>query len=220
LTLRDLEAEPDTFVFRESKGKFLVLTVNEKNRVVLGGFEGAKIKLGNPLYRKQTSNIVYNLNSSTISDLTPEVVLRTTVRNDSPSYSFQSLSYRYLISHTGSWTNAIGVPLPSNVVSKAKIPCLMDGNIIIAENYSHDVETKSANSSIAVPASTRGVATVLIYRALIQVPFTYTEEVWYTSGDNIKATKHGTYSNIETYGVDVELTDMVSITHGIDHQIP
>ena len=218
-TLLDLgEENPDTFVFRASTGNFLKLVVNAKNRVVLGGFEGAEIKIGNPTIKILTGNIVYALESSSITDLTPEVVLKTTVRNDSQASSTQSLTYCYLVSHTGSWTNAIGVPLPASAVGGAKIPSLVDGTIIAAENYSHvelcsNVETKTATSSVSVPASVRGVASVLIYKAQIQVPFTYTEKIWYRSGECIEVTKEGTYSNVVTYGVDVELTDLISITH-------
>ena len=221
-TLLDIgDSEPGTFVFRASNGKFLVLKVNAKNRVVLGGFQDAKIKIGDPTIKKLISNIEYDLESSTIADLTPEVALKTTVRNDSQSNSTQALTYLYLVSHTGSWTNAIGVALPSSAVGGAKVPCLVDGTIITSENYSHvelcsNVETKTATSSVSVPASTRGVATVLIYKALIQVPFTYTEAVWYRSGEYSEATKSGTYSNVVTYGVDVELTDLISITHTIE----
>lgn len=224
-TLLDLgDSGTDTYVFRATNGRFLNLTVNEKNRVILGGFEGAKIRIGDPSIKKLTRNIVYALESSTITDLTPEIVLKTTVRNDSQSGSTQSLTYSYLVSHKGSWTNAIGVALPADTVAKAKIPCLVDGRITTAENYSHvelrsNIETKTATSLVSIPASTRGVASVLIYKAQIQVPFTYNEEVWYQSGQHNELTKHGTYSNVVTYGVDVELTDLISITHTIDQQI-
>ena len=216
------DSEPDTFVFRASDGSFLGLVVNEKDRVVLGGFgDYAKIKIGDPTLKRLTSNIVYHLESSTVNDLTPEIVLKTTVRNDSQSSSDRSLSYSYLISHKGSWKNAIGVALPSEAVAGAKIPQLVNGTIITAENYSHvelhsKTETKTATSLVSVPASTWGVASVLIYKAEIKVPFSYTEAVWYRSGEYGELTKYGTYSNVVTYGVDVELTNLVGITHTIE----
>ena len=215
-TLLDIgNSEPDIYVFRVSNGKFLVLNVNEKNRVVLGGFGGAKIKIGDPTFKRLTGNIAYDLESSTITDLTPEIVLKTTVG------STQALSYSYTLSHIGSWTNEIGVKLPPEAVAGAKIPSLVDGKIIAAENYRpveslSKIETKMASSLVSVPASTKGVATVLVYKARIEVPFTYKEAVWYQSGIYNELSKHGTYSNIVTYGVDVELTDLITITHTID----
>lgn len=224
-TLLDVgESEGDTYVFRAPNGKFLELEVNEKSRVVLGGFGNAKIRIGNPTIKKLTGNIVYALGSSTITDLIPEVVLKTTVRNDSQSSSNQSLTYSYLVSHKGSWTNSIGVSLTEETVAGAKIPSLVDGRIIAAENYSHvashsNIETKTASSLVSVPASTRGVASVLIFKAQIEVPFTYKEAVWYRSGAYADLTKYGTYSNVVTYGVDVELTDLINITHTFDQYV-
>jgi hypothetical protein len=224
-TLLDFgESEKDTYVFRATNGKFLVLKVNEKNRVVLGGFDGAKIKIGDPTIKKLTGNIVYALQSSTITDLTPEIALKTTLRNDSQSASTQGVTYSYLVSHKGSWTNSIGVPLPPEAVAGAKIPGLVDGMIVATENYSHvemrsNIETKTATSLVSVPATTKGVATVLIFKAQIQVPFSYQESVWYQSGEYKERTKYGIYSNVVTYGVDVELTDLISITHMFEQYI-
>lgn len=211
----DLE-EKDTFVFRSSNGKFMVLEVNEKQRIGLGSFENATIKVGKPSIKSLVSNFVYDLESSVITDLTPEIALTTAVRNDSTMTSTQNLTYAYHITHVGSWTNKIGVSLPS----QSKVPCLVDGKILIAENYSHagvasKVETKTASSYVAVPAQTRGVATVLIYRAIIKTPGTYEQRDWYRSGGFETRRKDFVYSNTITYGVDVELTDLISITHDI-----
>jgi hypothetical protein len=218
------ESDKNTYVFRATNGRFLVLKVNEKNRVVLGGFDGAKIRIGDPTIKKLTGNIVYALQSATITDLTPEIALKTTLRNDSQSASTQGVSYSYLVSHKGSWKNSIGVALPPEAVAGAKIPSLMDGVIIATENYSHvelrsNIETKTATSLVSVPASTKGVATVLIYKAQIAVPFTYQESTWYQSGEYNERMKNGTYSNVVTYGVDVELTDLISITHMFEQYV-
>lgn len=218
-TLLDFgESEKDTYVFRATNGKFLVLNVNEKNRVVLGGFDGAKIRIGDPTIKKLIGNIEYALHSATIVDLTPEIALKTTLRNDSPSASTQGVSYSYLVSHKGSWTNSIGVALPPEAVAGAKIPSLVDGVVVATENYTHvelrsNIETKTATSMVSVPASAKGVATVLIFKAQISVPFSYKESIWYQSGEYQQRSKKGTYSNVVTYGVDVELTDLISITH-------
>lgn len=219
-TLLDIPDSPaDTYVFRASNGKFLVLNVNDKKRVILGGFDNGMIKIGDPTITKRIGNIVYDLRpgSYKITDLQPEVALKTTVRNDSQSASTQNLSYCYLVSHKGSWTNEIGVPLPAEAVAGAKIPCLVDGVIIAAENYSHvelyNIETKTATSSVSVPASTKGVATVQIYKAFIEVHFTYSEEVWYRSGEHVVRKKKGVYKNVVTFGVDIELTDLIKLIH-------
>ena len=219
-TLLDLpDSPPKTYVFRASNGKFLVLKVNEKKRVILGGFEDALITIGDPTITKRVGNITYDLRpgSYKITDLEPEVALKTTVRNDSESTSTQNLTYCYVVSHKGTWTNEIGEPLPSDTVSGAKIPCLVDGVIIAAENYSHielyNMENKTATSAVSVPGSTRGVATVQIYKAYIEVLFIYTEEVWYRSGEHVVKKKKGVYKNTVTFGVDIELTDLIRLIH-------
>jgi hypothetical protein len=226
-TLLDLpDSPPETYVFRASNGTFLVLEVNEKKRLILGGFENAKIKIGNPTITTRTGNIVYDLRPEAykITDLQPEVALKTTVRNDSPAPSTQNLTYCYLVSHKGTWTNEIGVPLPAKTVAGAKIPCLVDGAIIAAENYSHvelyNMETKTATSSVSVPASTKGVATVQIYKANIEVFFTYLEEIWYQSGEHVLKKKKGIYRNVATFGVDIELTDLITLVHNQHYHPP
>jgi hypothetical protein len=109
------------------------------------------------------------------------------------------------------------VPLPADAVAGVKIPSLVDGVIIIAENYSHvelyNMETKTATSSVSVPATTKGVATVQVYKAYIQVDFTYDKEVWYRNGDHVKSRRRGVYKNIVTFGVDIELTDLIKLVH-------
>jgi hypothetical protein len=213
-SLLDLEEE-DTFIFRSSNGAFMTLRVNAKNRITLGGFEHAKIKVGDPAIKKLITNLAYDLETSTITDLSPEVVLKTAVRNDSPSDSFQTITYSYIVSNIGSWTNRVGAALPPNVVG-SQIPCLVDGIIAIAQNYSEMLskfETKTATSTISVSAKTKGVATVLIYKAIIHVPFTYTEQIWYQSGSFEKLSKQGAYKSNVTYGVDIELTDLISLNH-------
>jgi len=211
-------AEKDTFLFRTSKGKFMVLEVNEKKRIILGDFDRAKIRVGDPAIKRLLTNLTYNLNSSTITDIMPEIAVKTTVRNDSQSVSTQNITYNYLVSHFGGWSNGIGASLSRKAVGKGKLPCLVDGTIVLAENYSHveiipQVEMKTATSSVPVPAMTRAVATVLVFKAIIRVPFTYTEALWYQSGEFVELSKHGVYSNKMTFGVDIELTDVINIDH-------
>ena len=211
-------AEKDTFLFRTSQGKFMVLEVNEKKRIILGDFYRAKIKVGDPAIKRLLTNLAYDLNSSTITDIMPEVALKTTVRNDSQSASTQNITYNYLVSHFGGWSNGIGASLSPKAVGKGKLPSLVDGTIVLAENYSHveilpQVERKTATSSVPIPAMTRAVATVLVFKAIIQVPFTYIEALWYRSGEFVELSKHGVYSNKVTFGVDIELTDVINIDH-------
>jgi len=211
-------AEKDTYLFRTSTGKFMVLEVNEKKRIIFGDFDRAKIRVGDPAIKRLLTNLAYNLNSSTITDILPEIALKTTVRNDSQSVSAQNITYNYLVSHFGGWSNEIGASLSPKAVGKGKLPCLVDGTIVMAENYSHveilpQVEMKTATSSVPVPAMTRAVATVLVFKAIIQVPFTYTEALWYRTGEFEERSKHGVYSNKMTFGVDIELTDVININH-------
>jgi len=216
-SLLELPAK-DTFLFRASNGKFMILEVNQKKRIILGGFERAKIRVGDPAVKRLLTNLTYDLNSSTITDIMPEIAAKTTVRNDSQLISIQSVTYSYLVSHFGGWSNQIGASLSPKAVGKGKLPSLVDGTIVLAENYAHveiipQVEKKIVNSSIPVPAMTRAVATVLVFKAVIKVPFTYTEALWYESGAFEELSKTGVYSNKMTFGVDIELTDIININH-------
>lgn len=219
-TLVDLKPKND-FVFRASRGQFILPQPNEKNRICLGDFQNAKIKIGDPSTKRAITDIAYNVNSSTITELRPEVAFKTTIRNDSNSADFcQELEYSYLVSHVGSWTNSLGGPVPSESLVKTEIPCYSDGSVKITfnSNYPHTdtglgtkVETKKVTTSVVVPRKHKGVATVYIYKALIKVPFTYTESVWYRGGAFTGEKEKGTYINVETFGVDVQITDLVSV---------
>ena len=217
-TLLDFpDSAPDTYVFRASNGSFLVLNVNEKKRIILGGFDNARIRVGDPTIKKRIGNIVYDLRpgSYKVTELQPEVVLKTTVRNDSLVDATQNISYCYLISHKGTWTSEIGDPLPAAAVAGVKIPCLVEGVMVATENYSHvepfNIETKTAQSSISVPACTKGVATVLIFKALIKVYFTYTVEYYFITGRHYEDRKRGVYENVVTFGVDVEVSGLIKL---------
>ena len=209
--------EPETYVFRASNGQFLVLQVNEKNRVTLGSYDNGMITIGDPTIHRRVGNIAYTLDSSVITNIRPPIVaLKTTVRNDSQSVSNQSLTYIYTKYHKGSWVNNIGVKLDAKAVGGAKIPDIVEGSIITTQTKAQvDLfdPLKTETTSVSIPPCTWGVATVQIYYAHIRVPFTYNEEVWYQSGEHSIVKKNGVYENTVHVAVDLELTDLTSINH-------
>lgn len=215
--------EPDTYAFRASNGQFLVLEVNEKNRVTLGSYESdsAKIKIGDPTIIKRIGGIAYTLESSVVTNIRPPIsALKTTVRNDSQSVSNQSLTYEYTKYHKGSWVNDIGVTLEGKGLAGAKIPEIVDGSIVAIQSKAQvDLfnPLKKETSSVSIPPCTWAVATIQVYYAKIQVPFTYKEEIWYQSGEHKIVTKHGVYDNTVHVAVDLELTDLTSINHTFHH---
>ena len=217
-----VDIEDQKFVFRTSNGKFIQPESNEKNRIGLGGYQNAGIKIGDPTIKRVISNITYNVNSATITELSPEVALKITIRNNSPLNTYsQSLKFSYDKSTMGTWKNqSTKTRLDLKSLSMVEIPCLSDGRIdsTFTQNESHNsfrgakVETKKVDTSIAVPTRKKGVATVLIHKAVINVPFTYDEAIWYRGGGHDdKRGKKGVYNNLESYGMEIRSTDMIDI---------
>jgi hypothetical protein len=220
-TLLDLEAE-DTFVFRADNGLFLhPETITNGQGLILSDFTSAAIKVSKTFIKRVVTDPVYDVNSATTTTFTPEVALKTTVRNDSASDSFtQTLEYSYAVSHVGTWTNTIGVAVSIGVSGKVDIPFLDDqvgiqvtgtvSDTLTLKGSETVTKTVKSTSTVAVPPNKKAIATVLILRATIDVPFTYTESTWYECGRFEEVTKSGIYHNIESYKVDVQVTDITS----------
>lgn len=212
-----LDLDNNIFVFRASNGKFLAPRFDLRGLLHLSDFNSAKITVAELIIKRVVSDFVYDTDGSTVTELTPEIALSTTIRNDSESNSFtQTLTYSYLTSVVGTWSNTFGGSLTVKTTFATKIPFLVEGKIEASAtvNYSHTeggsvttTKTVTSTSVLAVPALKKGVATILIKKAIIDVPFTYTETTWYQSGKFEDVTKKGIYRNVESYRVDVRVTN-------------
>ena len=101
-------------------------------------------------------------------------------------------------------TFSAGVPFISSI----------DFQIHITASYSHEwggsvgeEETISSSTQITVPAGKKGMATVIVRKQKIYVPFTCRERILYKDGSTKAKDKNGAYENVESYHVDVQVGD-------------
>ena len=206
--------EQDTFVFRSSKGSFLTLRLNAKKRITLGGFQDATIKVGDPAIKKLVTNLVYDFNKSTITDSTPNVALRVTIRNDGPDSVPHNLEYEYPVYNIGTWKNEAGEELLPKDVGP-QVPGLVEGRVSMIPYLETlpKIETKKKQAALSLPGRTKASVSVYIYSTRLMAPFGYEEKVWYESGTVEVLRKRGAYTIDVVIGVDTEVTDLVPLTH-------
>lgn len=177
------------------------------------------MEVGEPILRKEIINIQYDVDSFEKTEVTPEVALRTTVKNDGTADVTQTLAYEYTKSVEGTWNNSAGIEIGVAATFKAGIPLLAETEIEISTkaSYSHEwggstsTEKKiSSSTQVVVPARSKGKAKVIVKKALISVPFSYTERRTYLNGKTEDViVKTGVYENVEAYDVDVQTYDFV-----------
>lgn len=221
----------DTFVFRTPDGVFVVPHLQEDPQVsgkmdilsVTAQSDMAWIKVGQPVLSAAITNIDYNTDPSetTITELTPEIALSTMIRNDSTSDTItQNLTYSYLVSDVGTWSSTIGGSLATKISGEVEIPFLAEGGVevTLTVNGSYTwggstthTKTVTSSSTVAVPPMMKAVATILIKKSIIDIPFTYTESIWYRSGGYEEVKKSGVYHNVESWKVDVQVDDWESM---------
>jgi hypothetical protein len=175
------------------------------------------MEIGEPILKKEIINIKYDTSKAETTEATPEVALSTRVENRGTADIVQTLHFEYTKSVVGTWNNSAGVEIGVATSIKTGIPFLAEGQISMSTttSYSHEwggskCEEKKVSSStqVSVPAKTTGRAKVIVKKALISVPFSYTERRTYFNGkveDRLVTT--GLYQNVESYHVDVEAYD-------------
>jgi hypothetical protein len=224
-TLLDVAGVEDTFVFRTPGRVFLVPQLqpdpnfNGKILSVTPQSHSAWIKVGEPVLYAVITSVDYNTDPSetSITELQPEIALSTMVRNDSTSDTItQNLTYSYLVSDVGTWTTTIGASLATKISGKLEIPFLGKAGVevTVTVDASHAwggsktiTKTVTSSSAVAVPPMMMAVATILIKKSIIDIPFTYTKSIWYRSGGYEEVTKSGVYHNVESWKVDVQVDD-------------
>lgn len=225
-TLLDVGGGKDTFVFRTPYGVFLAPWLKDdpdygpdKVLDVATQSHSAEIKVGEPVLHAVITSIDYNTDptETSITQLQPEIALSTMVRNDSTSDTItQNLTYSYLVSDVGTWSTTIGGSLAIKLSDKVKIPLLADSGVevTVTVNASYTwggstthTKTVTSSSTVAVPPMMKAVATILIKKSIIDIPFTYTESIWYRSGGYEEVKKSGIYNNVESWTVDVKVDD-------------
>lgn len=222
-TLLDVKAK-DTFAFRTGNGDFIQLDDDSfvLGQLVPGEFPAATVVVSKAFIRRVVSDPVYDTQSSVVTDMIPDVALKMTVRNDSDSDKFtETLTYSYEVSRMGSWTTTSGQEVAIAASAKFGIPFLnaakVGVEVTVTVNHKKSLtgsktntNTVTSTSKVAVPPNSQALATVLIFKATIDVPFTYTESTWYNDGTYEEVTQNGIYNNVESYQVDVQVTGISS----------
>ncbi|EDR05809.1 uncharacterized protein LACBIDRAFT_329415 [Laccaria bicolor S238N-H82] len=225
-TLLDVAGIKDTFVFCTPYGVFIVPQLksdpnfaDSKILVVTAQSDLVWIKVSEPVLYAVITSINYNTDPSetSITKLQPEIALSTMVHNDSSSDTItQNLTYSYLVSDVSTWTTTIGGSLSTRISGKVEIPFLAETGVettyTVNTSYTWGgstthAKTVTSSSAIAIPPMKKVVATILIKKSIIDIPFTYTKSIWYRSGRYEEVMKSGVYHNIELWGVDVQVDD-------------
>jgi hypothetical protein len=177
----------------------------------------ALFEIAEPVIKKEIYDVKYDIPNTPVDDSPPLIALNTTVRNDSSSAETkQTLTYSYSKSEVGTWNNTAGIELGMKTEVKCKVPFLAEGRVEVSASasYSHEwggstgtEKVIGSSTEVTVPPGKKGKALVLIKQAEINVGFSYKEKIIYSSGETRVLDKKGTYYNVESYGVDVQVGD-------------
>jgi hypothetical protein len=179
------------------------------------------MEVGEPLLKKEIVKIEYNLDAWKKTEVTPEVALSASVQNPGTADVTQTLSYEYTKSEQGTWNNSAGVEIGVATAFSAGIPLIGEVGVEISTqaSYNHEwggstgKEKKiSSNTQVVVPARSKGKVKVIVKKALLSLPFSYTERRTYLNGKvEESVVKTGIYQNVESYDVDVQTYDFAPI---------
>ncbi|CCM06498.1 uncharacterized protein FIBRA_08768 [Fibroporia radiculosa] len=166
--------------------------------------------------KNEVYDVKYEISGAQVRQAPPLIVLSTSVRNDSDSTVTQDLGFSYSKSESGTWNNSVGITLGVSGTFKAGVPFIasVEWEISVSASYSHEwggsvgvEKTVSESTSVTVPPHKKAQAKVIVRNAFLDVGFSYREKVLYTNGQTEDLLKQGVYKNVDSYHVDVELTN-------------
>lgn len=178
--------------------------------------DNSRFRIVQAAVKNEIYDVKYDISGAQVRDAPPLIVLSTSVRNDSDVTVTQTLSYQYSKSETGTWNNTAGVTLGASATFKAGVPFIasVEWEISVSASYSHEwggsVGTEkvvSESTSVTVPPHQKAQATIVVRNAQIDVGFSYREEILYANGEKEDLQKQGVYRNVDSYHVDVQLTN-------------
>ncbi|CCM00540.1 uncharacterized protein FIBRA_02574 [Fibroporia radiculosa] len=164
-------------------------------------------------------DIHYNLAGAQIRGLPPTTILITSISNNSDSPASRELYLSYKASEDGTWNNAAGIEIGISSSFSAGVPSISstDMGISISKPCTHlwggtaQVEkTVSETVTVTVPPRKKAKAIVALQNAEIIVGFTYRKRTLYTNGRMEDEVEQGIYRNVDSYHINVQLTDWES----------
>ncbi|CCM06500.1 uncharacterized protein FIBRA_08770 [Fibroporia radiculosa] len=174
-------------------------------------FDVVQASIKNEIY-----DVTYDISGAQVRQAPPIIVLSTSVRNDSDSTVTQELGFSYVKSEVGTWNNSAGITLGVSATFQAGVPFVasVEWEVSVSAAYTHEwggsvevQKTVSESTSVTVPPRKKAQATVIVRNAFLDVGFSYREKVVYTNGETEDLPKQGVYKNVDSYHVDVELTN-------------
>jgi hypothetical protein len=181
-----------------------------------------EFKIEEPIIKKEIININYDINNAVIKQTSPEIAARQYVENNShDSSTISRLGYSYKKSETGTWNNTVGVELTLGMEFSAGIPFVADSTfkIEISSSYTHEwggsktIEKEiNGQLEVSIPPRKKGTVSVIVSKALLDVPFTYTTKTRYLNGEIIeKNDVKGIYKNLESYLINGDTSELEDI---------
>lgn len=217
--------DENTFAIKSTNGNF-VAVYDKNGKHNLKADRGSidkycKFKIEEPIIKKEIINVKYDINKAVINQTSPEFAGRQYVENSSDSSSLSKIGYRYMKSETGTWNNTFGIDITRGMEFSAGVPFVADVklNIQISTSYSHEwggskTIEKEINGSLEVniPKRKKGTVSIVVSKASLDVPFTYTTKTRYLSGEIvIKDEMSGVYKNLESYIINGNISELEDI---------
>lgn len=181
-----------------------------------------RFKIEEPIIKKEIINIKYDISKAVIKQTSPEISARQNVENNSyDSNTISRIGYVYKKSETGTWNNTVGVELTIGMSFEAGIPFIASANfeIQISTSYSHEwggsksIEKEiNGQLEVSIPPRKKGTVSIIVSKASMDVPFTYTTKTRYLNGEIVEKNDiNGIYRNLESYLIQGDTSELMPI---------
>lgn len=169
-----------------------------------------KFKIEEPIIKKEIINIKYDISKAVIKQTSPEIAARQNVENNSyDSNTISRIGYSYKKSETGTWNNTVGVELTVG----------MSFEVQISTSYSHEwggsktIEKEiNGQLEVSIPPRKKGTVSIIVSKASMDVPFTYTIKTRYLNGEIVERKDiNGIYRNLESYLIQGDTSELIPI---------
>lgn len=181
-----------------------------------------KFKIEEPIIKKEIINIKYDISKAVIKQTSPEIAARQNVENNSyDSNTISRIGYSYKKSETGTWNNTVGVELTVGMSFEAGVPFIASANfeVQISTSYSHEwggsktIEKEiNGQLEVSIPPRKKGTVSIIVSKASMDVPFTYTIKTRYLNGEIVERKDiNGIYRNLESYLIQGDTSELIPI---------
>lgn len=181
-----------------------------------------KFKIEEPIIKKEIINIKYDISKAVIKQTSPEIAARQNVENNSyDSNTISRIGYAYKKSETGTWNNTAGVELTVGMSFEAGVPFIASANfeVQISTSYSHEwggsktIEKEiNGQLEVSIPPRKKGTVSIIVSKASMDVPFTYTTKTRYLNGEIVEKNNiNGIYRNLESYLIQGDTSELIPI---------